>query len=448
MKKLSSFLLAGAVAVLSIASCSDKISADDESLYTYRFTLSTPSTKAVLDSDETATFTKWESGDRLGVYTLNNDAEISYNRYADIDVSKDPVEFSISSYNALTAGSEVYTYFPYDSSNSTGDAQDPSKVRLSIPVSQTGKMNDMPMVGVPYIMTESVAAKTDTPIADINLYNLGGIFQFNIFSTNEEYRSETVKSVAFNADSEIAGSFTFDITQVKDLTITGNTEKSIKVAVSGNPSADKASALQANMVVKPGTYTGTVVVTTDAATYTYTLTSGKTVDRSHIKPLNVDLAEGVRAEVEESKTAALEKSEIVNLGVLKYKTEKQYVDGDITWTIYGYKDNASRPYVQLKKDSGVYVKISAPSPITKVSLTITSTTNTKGGIEDITKHTAYSGTVRLKSADAIGDNSTNDVVASSTVTDNTMTLIPTGSDKELYVKVSIGARIWGIEVEY
>ena len=295
MKKLSSFLLAGAVAVLSIASCSDKISSDKESLYTYRFTLSTPSSKAVLDSDETSTFTKWESGDQLGVYTMNTDLDISCNTKGDIDVSKSPVEFSINSTYALAVGSEVYTYFPYDSSNSTGDAQDPSKVSLSIPVAQTGKMNDMPMVGVPYIVTEAVEAETDTPVADINLYNLGGIFQFNIFSTNEAYRSETVKSIAFTADSEIAGSFTFDITQVKVLTITGNTEKSINVTASGNPGADKASALQANMVVKPGTYTGTVVVTTDAATYTYTITSGKTVDRSHIKPLNVDLASGERS---------------------------------------------------------------------------------------------------------------------------------------------------------
>ncbi len=286
-------MLAGAVAVLSIASCSDKISSDNESLYTYRFTLNTPSTKAVLDSDETSTFTKWESGDQLGVYTMNTDLDISCNTKGDIDVSKSPVEFSINSTYALGAGSEVYTYFPYDSSNNS--IEDPSKVSLSIPVSQTGKMNDMPMVGVPYTMTEAVEAKTNTPVADINLYNLGGIFQFNIFSTNETYRSETVKSVTFNADSEIAGSFTFDITQVNVLTITGNTEKSIKVTASGNPGADKASALQANMVVKPGTYTGTVVVTTDAATYTYTITSGKTVDRSHIKPLNVDLASGVRA---------------------------------------------------------------------------------------------------------------------------------------------------------
>ncbi len=295
MKKLFNLFIAGAVAVLSVASCNDKISSDSEPVYIYRFTLSDPVSKAVLDTDGSTTYTKWESGDQLGVYTKNNDSEISYNRYGDIDVTKSPVEFTIYSVNALTAGSEVYTYFPYDSSNSTGDATDPSKVTLSIPVSQTGKMNDMPMVGVPYTVTEDIEAKTNTPVADINLYNLGGIFQFNIFSSNESYRSETVKSVSFTADQEIAGSFVFDITQVKDLTITGNAEKVITLAVSGNPGTDKTSSLQANMVVKPGTYTGTVVVTTDAATYTYTLTSGKTVERSHIKPLNVDLANGERA---------------------------------------------------------------------------------------------------------------------------------------------------------
>ncbi len=295
MKKLFNLFIAGAVAVLSVASCNDKISSDSEPVYTYRFTLSDPVSKAVLDTDGSTTYTKWESGDQLGVYTKNNDSEISYNRYGNIDVTKSPVEFTIYSVNALTAGSEVYTYFPYDSSNSTGDATDPSKVTLSIPVSQTGKMNDMPMVGVPYTVTEDIEAEKSTPVADINLYNLGGIFQFNIFSSNESYRSETVKSVSFTADQEIAGSFVFDITQVKGLTITGNAEKVITLAVSGNPGADKTSSLQANMVVKPGTYTGTVVVTTDAATYTYTLTSGKTVERSHIKPLNVDLTNGERA---------------------------------------------------------------------------------------------------------------------------------------------------------
>ncbi len=450
MKKLFNLFIAGAVAVLSVASCNDKISSDSEPVYTYRFTLSDLASKAVLDTDGSTTYTKWESGDQLGVYTKNNDSEISYNRYGDIDVTKSPVEFTIYSVNALTAGSEVYTYFPYDSSNSTGDATDPSKVTLSIPVSQTGKMNDMPMVGVPYTVTEDIKAKTSTPVADINLYNLGGIFQFNIFSSNESYRSETVKSVSFTADKEIAGSFVFDITQVKDLTITGNAEKVITLAVSGNPGADKTSSLQANMVVKPGTYTGTVVVTTDAATYTYTLTSGKTVERSHIKPLNVDLANGERAEVEPeiTKTATLEKSEIVNLGKIAYTTKNELEDGDINWTIYGYKDVATRPYVQLKKDAKVYIKITAPSAIKEVRMTITAAQNSSGGAEDITKHTAYTGTVRLKSADSAGDKATNDVASSNTITDNIATLTPTKEYTELFIKVSVGARIWGVEVDY
>lgn len=34
------------------------------------------------------------------------------------------------------------------------------------------------------------------------------------------------------------------------------------------------------------------------------------------------------------------------------------------------------------------------------------------------------------------------------VTNNIATLVPTGSNTELYIKVSTGARIWGIEVDY
>ncbi len=298
MKKLSRYILPFALGALVLSSCEEKLGSDAISSYTYRFTLSSPDTKAVLASDENSYFTKWEEGDQLGVYTLNGDAEISYNRYGDIDIAKNPVEFTISSFKALTSGSEVYTYFPYDSSNSNGDAQNPSKVNLYIPVSQTGKMNDMPMVGTTYTVTEDIEAKTDKAVSDIKLYALGGIFQFNVFSTSTDYQSETVKSVAFTAEEAIAGGFVFDITQTKDLSITGNTEKTITTSANAAPGTAKDSGLKVNMVVKPGTYTGTLVVTTDAATYTYNVTTGKSVERAHIKPLNVDLAEGVRAEVE------------------------------------------------------------------------------------------------------------------------------------------------------
>ena len=151
-------------------------------------------------------------------------------------------------------------------------------------------------------------------------------------------------------------------------------------------------------------------------------------------------------------TVTLDETEIKDLGKIGYTDEKVIKDGDITWTIYAYKDAATRPHLQLKMDSGVYVKITAPSAIKEVRLTITSATNSKGGIEDISKHTAYSssGTISLKSADAAGNTTTNDVVSCTggAISNNNVTLVPNGSYTDLYLKVSAGARIWGIEVDY
>lgn len=151
-------------------------------------------------------------------------------------------------------------------------------------------------------------------------------------------------------------------------------------------------------------------------------------------------------------TISLDDSEIIGLGQIAYTDKKEIIDGTITWTVYAHKDAQTRPWLQLKKDLGVYVKISAPSAIKEVRLTITSATNSKGGVADILKHTAYSstGTISLKSADAVGDTTTNDVAScsGSDISNNSVTLIPTGDYKELYLKVSAAARIWGVEVDY
>lgn len=153
----------------------------------------------------------------------------------------------------------------------------------------------------------------------------------------------------------------------------------------------------------------------------------------------------------DAKTETLSTSEITTYFTndkMAYATGETYVDGDITWNVYGYAD-ATRPWMQLKKDAGVYVKITAPSNISEVRLTITSTSNSSGGIADITKHTAFSGYARLKSEDCAGDKSDYDICSSNNVENNTIVLsIPDPTDTEVYVKVSAGARIWGIEVDY
>lgn len=296
MKKIFKSIALVAVAAASLFSCQKPNPVEpDQKEYTYTFTLSNTDTKAILATEGDDTFTKWESGDQLGVYTFGESTGTSYNRFGNINTGVTPVQFQISSYYALGTGDKVYCYFPYDANNSKGDAQNPTKVTLTIPTSQNGKMNAMPMVSVPYTMTSSVASQANEPIADINMRNLGGVFQFNIFSTNAEYQTETIESVEFNANAAIAGSFVYDITQEDLSEISGYTETAVAVecqnlSIAGN----KNDASKVLMVVAPGTHNGSLVVTTDVAIYTLNFSSAKTVERSHVKPLNVDLKNASR----------------------------------------------------------------------------------------------------------------------------------------------------------
>lgn len=146
--------------------------------------------------------------------------------------------------------------------------------------------------------------------------------------------------------------------------------------------------------------------------------------------------------------ASLIKADIVGLGTLSYNTEKTITKENLTWCFKAYKDNKNRPWVQLKKDTGAYIKVIAPKPIKEIRLTITAASNKSGGVEDITKHYAYNNDIHLKTKDSSGTSDTDDVAKTSVITDNTATLVPTGSKSELYIKVSAGARIWGIEVDY
>lgn len=182
-----------------------------------------------------------------------------------------------------------------------------------------------------------------------------------------------------------------------------------------------------------------------------TLTNGQTIKA-------IAFAEGYKPSAVASKkyvaqgslkTAILTADDIKGLGRIKYDdAEKTILKEGLTWSFKAYKDSDSRPWVQLKKDNGAYIKVIAPKPIKEIRLTITSASNKSGGIEDITKHTDYSKDIHLKTTDSIGTSDTDDVAKTSVITNHLATLVPTGSNTELYIKVSAGARIWGIEVDY
>ena len=155
-----------------------------------------------------------------------------------------------------------------------------------------------------------------------------------------------------------------------------------------------------------------------------------------------------------STTGELTQSEItsnITSSACAYGTEKTYEDtGDgINWIASCFADQG-RLWMQIKKDaSDSYIKIVAPDVITNVEVLMTSTSNSSGGIADITKHTAFSGTVYL--ATSAGTSSTGNVgsMSSSNFDGNYANINPTGNNSTLYIQVTGGAaRIWGISVTY
>jgi Listeria/Bacterioides repeat len=151
-------------------------------------------------------------------------------------------------------------------------------------------------------------------------------------------------------------------------------------------------------------------------------------------------------------TATLTESEIttnITNTTCAYGTEKSYNDmGDgIKWTASCYTDAASRKWMQLKNDNTAYIKIEASDNIKRLDVTITSAQNASQGINDITKHDAFSnsGTISLRTASNGGD-----VVGStsgSSIDNNVATINTTVNKTTVYLKVSTGARVWGITVK-
>lgn len=248
-------------------------------------------------------------------------------------------------------------------------------------------------------------------------------------------------SVSLNHDDERDQHIIVSITGAEAGSITCN------VAENADGTGETPAWLTANYPDKDGQLSYKAEAnTTNAARTAYIILTASNANGA--TSLAIKVTQNGAGGAADIKTATLIREDIVKLGKLAYATEKTLTKEGFTWSFKANKDNGSRPWAQIKKDKASYVKLSAPKPIKKVQITITSAQNSKGGIEDISKHSPYSGDIHLKTADIVGNSDTNDVAKTSMVTNNIATLVPTGSNTELYIKVSAGARIWGISVDY
>ena len=309
MKNIFKTFAFAAVAAAAITACNkeNEISIpveEQEFVYTFAIGEDAAMTKAILASDTNGKFAQWESGDRLGSITTSSSGYSSITPAS----GETPATFSIYSKGGLTAGNTITVWYPYG-----GSAQsDATAVSLVIPDEQSHlsdgsfDFDAMPMVAKQITVTAEMASTTNnTTLATINFANIGSVLNFKVFSTSATYASEKVKSITFNAkneagdaDANIGGTFTKNLT-----TIDPNTESTMTIAsftdgvssIVTKPFADaaigttKGTALDLYMVVAPGTYKGTIMVKTDAAEYTYTLSAAKTFARSGIKAFGLDL---------------------------------------------------------------------------------------------------------------------------------------------------------------
>ena len=270
MKKLFKYLFVAAAAC-TLAACAVKeeqpIDNGEESI---TFFLS-DGVKAVMENNYMA----WQEGDMIGW----TNSRASSGGSSVVNLETNPHSFTVTNNTGTPWGTisshktTFYFYAPYKE-GSTKNA-----VHFSIPTAQDGKLtNSMPLVAAPFEHTGSIkntesASFNNNENRMIQFMGLASIAQFKVFTTNAEYGTEQVQSVNFTSDSDIAGDFTADITGVSEEnlpTITGLSGKSITatLATSATVGANKAAAIDVNMSLAPGTWSGTVaaLATTCAST--------------------------------------------------------------------------------------------------------------------------------------------------------------------------------------
>ena len=228
----------------------------------------------------------WENGDLVASY-----AKTSLNKSTPVQRDGDDITITIRSGVALKGGDVVYAYYPHGSRNDNAEA---TAVKMEIPRNQvSGDADAMPMVALPFTLTDAVNSYENTEVGTLEFMNLGSVIQLNVYSSNTDFQGETIENISFQADAPVSGTFTYDITSLTEenpAAISGYEQKDVVVSGRGTVGANAAGAASYYMVVAPGEYSGKFVVRTNRADYTYTSDKTRTYSRAGLKPLNIDLA--------------------------------------------------------------------------------------------------------------------------------------------------------------
>lgn len=364
MKKFFYFVLAITVAAIAAVSCTkseDDHLVKEEGGYYYTFTIDEGLTKATLGEEGV----KWVDGDKVGMFIENASGEKVYYGYANVDVSTTPKSVILYSSNEIPQGSKAYAYYPYNEENKDNT---PATTKISLISPQTGSaISTMPMAGIPFTVNTTVPVDTETHKAQTNgaikFLNLGAIIEFQIYA--QAYSSETVQYVTFTADTKknqagnsvnpiaVSGNASLDLSGINledesclDLAFEQeSSSNSVRVNQEVPVAATKDAASPVFMAIAPGTYTGTITVGTDVATYTFTFDNNKAVSlpRNVLKRFVMNLANAQRVEEVIEVVKEIPYSETFATSIGEFTTDGEEVANTAVWQFasgYGMKASA------------------------------------------------------------------------------------------------------------
>ena len=278
MKKTVCSLLLAFFAAPVFFSCTEKepVMSIPEPSYQYHFVIDEDAETRAFLNDE-GVF--WESGDVVGVFAGN-----SQPLAAAVNVSSTPKTIDFTTASPLTEGTLIYASHPYVAGSASASA-----ATIVFPQLQHGgAVSAMPMAGVPVEFREGVTNGA------IHFRNLGSILDFRVYSS--QYAGERIQSVTLTATSGgfVSGKASMDLASVSGTEIpaltwtTGNTSVTLKQDAQVAVTKDAAAEGHLYMVVAPGTFSGSVHVVTDQATYSFPFTN-LVFNRNGLKRINLNL---------------------------------------------------------------------------------------------------------------------------------------------------------------
>lgn len=228
--------------------------------------------------------------DKVGIFISSSTA----NAQSTISRDENSVAVFTAEVSPWQAGDMVYGYYPY--SESVGSL---TEAVLEIPSVQTQSEEKVfngaynPLMVKPKALETSSSEAGEMPVS-LQLYQLAAVAEFDVYSSNEAYVGEQVKSITFKAEG-VAGTFALDLTS-DNPTIPQLSTSSDEVTVQLNKFVLVSATEQERLIylaMVPGSYSGQLILTTDRATYTY---DGQQLDygRASCRRFKLNLNEGTR----------------------------------------------------------------------------------------------------------------------------------------------------------